>query len=143
MARLSLTFCTLLPGTPMTLPMVASGIAAGFPKPSDDYAEESIDINDLLIDQPAATFLMRVDGDSMKEAGIFTGDYVVVNRAAEWTNGSIVVARIADEYTLKRIHKRHGRMWLLAANPAFAAIELTADCDCEVWGCVTSSFRRY
>jgi DNA polymerase V len=113
------------------------------PQPSDDHLEGRIDISRLLIDQPAATFIVRVDGYSMIDAGIQNGDYLVVNKAAEWKNGSIVVARISDEFTLKRIRKRAGRVFLLPENKTYPIIELTEECDCEVWGVVTGSFRRY
>ena len=132
-------------GPPIKLPLMASRIAAGFPKPSDDHLESRIDITRLLIDQPAASFIAQVadDGMSMIDAGIRPGDYLVVNKAAEWVNGSIVVARIGDEFTLKRIRKRGRRIFLLAANEAFPPLELTEENDCEVWGVVTGSFRRY
>lgn len=141
----SLTFFIPAIGPPIRLPFMASRIAAGFPKPSDDHLEGRIDITRLLIDQPAATFIVQVaqDGNSMIDAGIHPGDYLVINKAAEWLNGSIVVARIGDEFTLKRIRRRQGRVFLLAENREYRPIELTEDCDCEVWGVVTGSFRRY
>jgi DNA polymerase V len=141
----SLTFYKPTIGPPIPLPLMACRIAAGFPKPSDDHLEARIDITRLLIDQPAATFIVQVaqDGTSMIDAGIHPGDYLVVNKAGEWSNGAIVVARIGDEFTLKRIRKRAGRVFLLAENKAFPQIELTQESDCEVWGVVTGSFRRY
>ena len=138
-----LTFYTPLIGPPIPLPLMGSKLAAGFPKPSDDHLEGRIDITRMLIDQPAATFIAQVDGHSMIDAGIQPGDYLVVNKAAEWKNGSIVVARIADEFTLKRIRKRAGRVFLLPENKTYPTIELNEECDCEVWGVVTGSFRRY
>ncbi len=141
----SLIFYAPTIGPPIPLPFVASRIAAGFPKPSDDHLEGRIDITRLLIDQPAATFIVQVaaDGNSMIGAGIHPGDFLVVNKAAEWKSGSIIVARIGDEFTLKRIRKRNGRVFLLAENKQFPPMELTEESDCEVWGVVTGSFRRY
>lgn len=130
-------------GPPIFVPLMASKLAAGFPKPSDDHLEGRIDITRLLIDQPAATFIVQVDGHSMIDAGIHPGDFLVVNKAADWKNNAIVVARIGDEFTLKRIRKRQGRLFLLPENKTYPTIELTEDCDCEVWGVVTGSFRRY
>ena len=129
-----LIFFTPVIGPPIPLPLMASSIAAGFPKPSDDHLEGRIDITRLLIDQPSATFIVQVaqDGKSMIDAGIHPGDYLVVNKAVEWANGSIVVARIGDDFTLKRIRKRQGRVFLLAENRAFPTIELTEESDCEV-----------
>jgi DNA polymerase V len=145
MHRTDLTFYTPTIGPPIPLPLMASRIAAGFPKPSDDHLEGRIDITRLLIDQPAATFIVQVaaDGNSMIEAGIHPGDFLVVNKAADWVNGSIVIARIGDDFTLKRIRKRGRKVLLLAENPDFPPLELTEDSDCEAWGVVTGSFRRY
>ena len=125
------------------LPLIAHRIAAGFPSPADDYLENRIDLNELLIQNPPATFIARVSGDSMKGAGIHDGDYVVVNRAAAWADGSIVVASVSQEFTLKRIRKSGSRVFLMPENARFQPIELTEDSDCEIFGCVTGSFRRY
>ena len=125
------------------LPFLSSRVAAGFPSPADDYIEGRIDINDLLIQNPPATFIARVTGESMQEAGIHDGDYVVVNRAATWSDGSIVVAIIGQEFTLKRIKRIGKRIFLTPENKRFPIVEVTEDSDCEVWGCVTGSFRSY
>ena len=138
-----LTFYSPLIGPPIPLPLMASKLAAGFPKPSDDHLEGRIDVTRMLIDQPAATFIVQVDGHSMIDAGIQPGDYLIVNKAAEWKSGSIVVARIGDEFTLKRIRKRSGRVFLMPENKTFPVIEISEDSDAEVWGVVTGSFRRY
>jgi DNA polymerase V len=145
MHRTHVTFYTPTIGPPIPLPLMASRIAAGFPKPSDDHLEARIDITRLLIDQPAATFIVQVadDGNSMIDAGIHPGDFLVVNKAGEWINGAIVVARIGDDFTLKRIRKRAGRVFLLAENKDYPPLELTEASDCEIWGVVTGSFRRY
>ena len=128
---------------PLRLPLLACRVAAGFPSPADDYLETRLDINELLIDDPAATFIARVSGDSMKDAGIYNGDYVVVNRAAEWSDGCIVVAIIHQEFTLKRIKRIGSRVFLMPENPSFQPIEINEESDCEVWGCVAATFRRY
>lgn len=141
----SIVFFAPAIGPPIPVPLMSSRVNAGFPKPSDDHLEARIDITRLLIDQPAATFIARVadDGLSMIGAGIHPGDYLVVDKSGDWKSGAIVVARIEDDFTLKRICKRHGRVFLMSENPDFPTIELTEESDCEVWGVVTGSFRRY
>ena len=128
---------------PLPLPVMACRVSAGFPSPADDYLESRIDINELLIQNPPATFIGKVSGPSMQGAGIHDGDYIVVNRAAEWADGAIVVARVHDEFTLKRIRKIGSRVFLVPENESFQPIEVTEDSDCEIWGRVTGSFRRY
>lgn len=140
---MQLTFFTTANPPPLHLPLIAHRVAAGFPSPADDYLESRIDINELLIQNPPATFIARVSGDSMRGAGIHDGDYVVVNRAAEWKNGCIVVAIINQEFTLKRIKRIGHRVFLVPENPSFQPIPITEDSDCEVWGCVTGTFRTY
>jgi DNA polymerase V len=80
-------------------------VPAGFPSPADDYVETPLDLNDFLIQNKAATFLMRVDGDSMKDAGILDGDLLIVDRAAKPGSGSVVVVAVNGEYTVKRLRR--------------------------------------
>ena len=140
---IQLTFYTPDIGKALSLPLLACRVAAGFPSPADDYLENRIDLNELLIQNPPATFIAKVTGESMRDVGIHDGDYVVVNRAAEWSDGSIVVAIIHQEFTLKRIRRTGSRVFLVPENTDFPAIEVTEESDCEVWGCVTGSFRNY
>jgi DNA polymerase V len=143
MQQNTLVFFDVAITTPLYLPLLGHRIAAGFPSPADDYLEGRIDPNELLIENPAATFIAQVSGDSMKNAGIHDRDYIVVNRAAKWADGSIVVARIHDDFTLKRIRKVGDRVYLVPENPDFQSIEVNEDSDCEIFGCVTGSFRKY
>ena len=138
-----LIFFTPGSSEPVYLPLLAYRVAAGFPSPADDYLENRIDLNELLIQNPPATFVARVTGASMRDAGIHDGDYVVVNRAAAWADGSIVVAIIRQEFTLKRIRRIGSRVYLVPETTSFPTIEVTEASECEVWGCVTGSFRRY
>lgn len=86
---------------------------AGFPSSAQDDMEEPIDLGAWLVEQPAASYVMRVDGHSMKGAGINDGDLVVVSRAAKPRAGSIVVALIHGDRALKRLRKLDGRLGLL------------------------------
>ncbi len=127
----------------LALPLASFGVSAGFPSPADDYLEGFLDLNEYIIRHPAATFYVRASGDSMRGAGIFDGDLLIVDRAAACTDGSIVVARLGDEFTLKRILKKGNRVFLRPENEAYAPIEVTEDSDCEIWGRVIGSVRRY
>src|SRR5262245_48312613 len=143
MPFVTLSFFTPKLGKPFPRPLVAFRIPAGFPSPADDYLEGRIDLNEFLIRHPAATFYARVSGDSMTGAGILDGDILVIDRSADITNGCIVVARIDDQFTLKRIQKNGERVFLMPENDRFPAIELTEESDCEIWGRVVGSVRKY
>ncbi len=99
------------------------------------------DFNALLVENPVATFAVRIAGKSMTGAGIYPGDLAVVNRAREPKNGDIVLAVVGREFTIKRYRNRNGRITLQADNPKFADIEITEGVYFEIWGCVTSSIR--
>lgn len=119
------------------LPVFASKIQAGFPSPADDYIEGYLDLNTQFIKHPAATFVLQAIGDSMKEAGIFSGDWLLVDRSIEPSDGRIVIAAVNGELTVKRLLKREGRVQLLPANPQFKPIDITEECEMVVWGVVT------
>jgi len=123
--------------------MVAGRIRAGFPSPADDYLERNICLQDLLIEHPAATFLVKVEGHSMKDAGIMDGDIAVVDRAITPAHGKIVVAVIDGEFTLKRLIYREGACFLESANDSFSPIEVSDCSDNCVWGVVTSVIHRF
>jgi DNA polymerase V len=123
------------------VPLVASLAAAGFPSPADDYLDRPLDFNDLLIENPAATFAVRISGESMTGAGLFPGDIAVVNRARKVVNSNIVLALVDGEFTLKRYESRAGKIKLLAENPKFSDIIISDDTILEIWGVVTHSIR--
>ena len=105
----------------LVLPLYGGHVPAGFPSPAEDYLESQLDLNEYLVRNKAATFLMWVDGDSMTGAGIFHGDLIVVDRAAEPVSGSIVIAAVNGEHTVKRLRRTEECVWLEPANPAFSA----------------------
>lgn len=119
------------------LPLFAIPVKAGFPSPGDDYVEQNLDLNEYLIQHPAATFFVRVDGDSMIGAGIAMGDILIVDRALEAANGKIVVAVINGEFTVKRLKKVGEKLTLEAANPNYPPIAIHPGWDFRVWGVVT------
>jgi DNA polymerase V len=100
-------------------------------------------LNKHFIRHPAATFYVRASGDSMRGAGIIDGDLLIVDRAVSCPDGAIVVARLGDEFTLKRIQRKGDRLFLSPENEAFQPIEVTEGSDCEIWGRVVGSVRRY
>jgi DNA polymerase V len=124
-----------------TVPLMATPAACGFPSPADDYLDRPLDFNELLIENPAATFAVRIAGDSMTGVGLFPGDIAVVDRARTAVDGSIVLALLAGEFTVKRYRKKGARTWLQAENPAFENIELNEDSGFEVWGVIAKSIR--
>ncbi len=120
------------------LPLYACGVSAGFPSPADDYLEGSLDLNAHLVREPAATFFVRADGDSMTGAGIRDGDLLVVDRSVEAKHGSVVIASVNGELTVKRYHRENGRASLLPENPAYRPILLNEEDDARLWGVVTN-----
>ncbi|HET98231.1 MAG TPA: translesion error-prone DNA polymerase V autoproteolytic subunit [Desulfurivibrio alkaliphilus] len=118
-------------------PLFAQGVSAGFPSPAEDYIEGRLDLNELMVAHPAATFFVRVAGDSMIGAGIHHDDILVVDRSLEPISGKIVIAVVDGELTVKRLFKRDGRVRLLAENPAYPPIELSGEATCEIWGVAT------
>ena len=119
------------------LPIFASKVQAGFPSPADDYIEGYLDLNTKFIKHPAATFVLQATGTSMQDAGIFSGDWLLVDRSVEPANGHIVIAAVNGELTVKRLMKHGGRMQLLPANPKFKPIEITEESEVVIWGVVT------
>jgi DNA polymerase V len=123
-------------------PLVVARVSAGLPSPAEDWIEGRLDLNRHLIKHPADTFYMRVIGDSMSDE-IKEGDILVVDRAAEAEDGDIVIVRIFNDFTVKKLSLREGRIQLLASNDAYAPIEITDDMDFEVWGKVLWSIRGH
>lgn len=120
-----------------TLPLFGCAVPAGFPSPADDHAEAPLDLTKHLFRHPASTFLARVSGDSMTGAGIHPGDLVAVDRSLIAGDGSIVVAVVEGEHTIKRLRFRGPQRWLEAANPRYAPLLVPPDTGLLVWGVVT------
>jgi DNA polymerase V len=130
--------------TPSTIALVlySSRVPAGFPSPADDHIEGKLDLNEHIIRHPAATFFARAAGESMKDAGIFDGDLLVVDRSITAQSDDIVIAVLHGELTVKRLKKPNGAWVLTSENPTFPDIPID-DAGCEVWGVVTHSIRRH
>ena len=125
------------------LPICGVSVRAGFPSPADDFAVERLDIMQLLVKHPQATFFWRVRGDSMREAGVDDGSIIVVDRAIRPKHGSIVVAMVDGECTVKYLYQRAGRIKLRAANPTYPDIVPKDSQTIEVWGVVRGCVKLF
>ncbi len=126
---------------PMKLPLYSCKISAGFPSPADDHLEKKLDLNSHLIKHPAATFFVRVNGDSMINAGINDNDILIVDRSLKPSHGKIVIAVVDGQMTVKRLHKRSGKLILMPENNHFKPIEITESMTVEIWGVVVTSIH--
>lgn len=135
--KLSFTILSPKFDTIQPIPLFLSSVRAGFPSPADDFLEKPLDLNEHLIQHPAATFFVRVDGDSMKNAYIHRGDILIVDRSLEATNGRIVIAVLNGEFTVKRLHFKNDSIVLESEHPNYPAIPISKDSDFQIWGVVT------
>lgn len=126
------------------LPLYSSKVRAGFPSPADEFIEAKLDLNELLVKHPAATFFVRVAGDSMINAGINDGDILVVDRGLEPTVGKIVIAAVNGELTVKRLQKdKHGKFLLMPENPDYPPIIVNPESGAHIWGVVTNVIHSF
>jgi len=121
----------------MKLPCFASNVQAGFPSPADDAIEQQLDLNALVVKHPAATFFVRVSGESMSGANIHSGDILVVDRALKRPEGKIVVALVDGEFTVKRFVRKEKECYLIAENPSCPPLKIDEGSDFRIWGVVT------
>ena len=126
-----------------SLNLFSSSVAAGFPSPADDHIENQLDLNEHFIRNPAATFCVRVTGESMTGAGIFPDDILIVDRSREATHGSIVIAVVDGELTVKRLYKKDGRLMLEPENRAYQPIHINEDMELVIWGVVSGVTRKF
>jgi DNA polymerase V len=129
--------------TGISLPLFLGGVSAGFPSPAEDYTDRKLDLNELLIKNQAATFFVRVDGDSMIGASIHHDDILVVDRSLEAVTGDIVIAILDGELTVKRLVRDAQCARLVAENPDYPFFEITEENGCEIWGVVTSVVHQF
>ena len=129
--------------TNLALPYFDSGISAGFPSPAQDFSELRIDLNNEFIKNRDTTFILKVKGHSMKNAGIFDGDFIIVDKSLETQNCKIAVCQIDGEFTLKRIKIELNVVWLIAENEEYSPIKVTAENELIIWGIVVHSIRSF
>lgn len=122
-------------------PLFLARVEAGFPSPADDYVDRALDLHEFCVRNGPATFFVRASGDSMVDAGIASGDLLVVDRSVEPRTGHVVVAVLDGELTVKRLRLAGRRVILEPANEAYSPIEAEPDRDLSVWGVVTHVVR--
>lgn len=122
--------------TELKLPLFSSRVPAGFPSPGDDYIDQTLDLNEL-VKHPSDTFLVKVEGDSMINAGIYDGDILVVDRAVEADNNKVVVANLDGELTVKRLSIKGTSVLLMPDNPKYEPIEIRPLSDFRIMGVVS------
>ncbi len=130
--------------THINRPLLLQRTPAGFPSPGDDYIDKKLDLNELCIKNPSATYFVKVQGESMKEAGIFDGDILVVDRALEAVSNDIVVAVLNGDLVVKRLEITNDRkIRLVSSNQSYSPIDITPDMRFEIWGVVTYSLHPH
>lgn len=125
-------------GETMSLPLYGCSVEAGFPGVVDDHIESMIDLNQHLVKHPSATFLVRVSGESMVNAGIFPKDILIVDRSLDPKHGKIVIAALDSQLTVKRLHISNEGTYLMPENDNFSPIKISGQQDIVIWGVVTN-----
>jgi len=138
----SLFIAPYYPAQEQPLPFFEARICAGFPSPAEDYLEDRLDLNELVIRHPAATFFVQAQGESMVGAGIHPGDTLVVDRAVPPADNKVVVAVVDGAFTIKRLRLRQGRVLLVSEGLELRSLEITEGMEFEVWGAVTFVIHR-
>ena len=119
------------------IPVFLDSVSAGFPSPATDYMENKLDLNEHLIKRPAATFIVKAKGPSMTDAGILSGDLLIVDRSITPRSNNIVIASIFGDLTVKKLQKKENSLFLLSANSDYPSIEVKEEMECFIWGVVT------
>ena len=125
------------------LPLYSCTVQAGMPAPADDTIEERIDLNQHLVRDPDATFLVRAAGNSMIDANIRDGDLLVVDRKMQPKHGKIVIAAVDGQLTVKFLIIKQGRTYLMPANPEYPPIPVNPETGVTNWGVVTNSVHQH
>ncbi len=118
-------------------------VMAGFPSVADNYASTPLDLNELLVKRPSATFFVRAMGESMIDAGINSGDILIVDRSLEAIDGSIVIACIQNEFTVKYFRKKNGVVSLEPANENFEPILFKDEMQLQIFGVVSAVIHQF
>ena len=142
MKKEKLTFLKPKKGNSIGQWLVEQGISAGFPSPADDFKEIRISLDKELVKNQESTFYARVSGDSMLGAGIDDGDLLVIDKSLSQENGKIAVCFIDGDFTVKRIVKEKGKLYLKAENKKYKSIELSEESELIVWGIVEYVIKK-
>ena len=122
---------------------VSGSVVAGFPSPAEQYLEPPLDLNELLVKRPAASFFVRVSGDSMIGEGIHDGDLLVVDRSLRPSSGDVIIACIDGEFTVKTYRRDKNGLRLEPANPSFPVIHIKPGQELDYFGKVTACIHRF
>lgn len=139
----NLDIYTALTETALELPYAEGGIAAGFPSPAEDFIENGIDLNQVLIENKFSTFFGRVKGNSMKDLGIQNGDIMIIDKSIEPKDGKIAVCYIDGEFTVKTIKIEKDAIYLIPANKDFKTTKVTSENEFIIWGIVTYVIKSF
>ena len=123
-------------------PIFVDSVSAGFPSPATDYMENKLDLNEYLIKRPAATFIVKAKGFSMTDAGILSGDLLIVDRSITPKSNDIVIASIFGDLTVKKLQKKEKSLFLLSANSDYPSIQVKEEMECFIWGVVTYTIHE-
>ena len=122
--------------------LIEEGISAGFPSPADDFKEIRISLDRELVKNKESTFYARVSGNSMEGAGLSDGDMLVIDRSLNPENNKVAICYLDGEFTVKRIIKREGKVFLKPENKNYEEIELNEDNELIIWGIVIYVIKR-
>ena len=128
--------------SPIWLNLCSDSVPAGYPSPITEQAKELVDINSQLIRNEIATYIFRVKGNALIDAGIFDGDVLVVDRSIEPKNNDIVLATFNNEFIVKRLYQRAGLIKLISENPIYPPIIIKERDDFAIWRVVTNSVHK-
>ncbi len=128
--------------SPIWLNLCSDSVPAGYPSPITEQAKELVDINSQLIRNEIATYIFRVKGNAMIDAGIFDADVLIVDRSIEAKHDEIVLATFNNEFIVKRLYQRTGLIKLISENPIYPSLVIKERDDFAVWGVVTNSIHK-
>lgn len=131
------------PVTKIEIPLATERVQAGFPSPAQDYIDKKLDLNDFLINNANATFIVRANSLSMLNAGIDINDALIVDRSIEAQHRDIVIACVDNEFTVKRLIIDAKGCWLKAENEGYPDIHPLEDQQFEIWGVVTNVIKKF
>ena len=129
--------------TEQPIPLYSSKVAAGIPTPAEDHIEDTLDLNQYLVEHPDSTYMLKVEGESMLDIGIFPNDILVVDRAIEASHNKIVIAAVNGQLTVKRLYNRGGLIKLVPENKNYPTIQLDKESELHIWGVVVGSIRKF
>ncbi|MGE8067095.1 LexA family protein [Pseudomonas sp. NPDC089569] len=140
---MTVTFLGTPTGGVTKVPYYSFRVPAGFPSPANDHLEKNISLDELFDLRAPHVYLVKVEGDSMQGAGIFSGDLVIVDRGREAEHGDIVIAAVNNEPVCKRLHSRNGVVILKSENRAYPARYILEGDELMIWGVVRFSVRDH